>query len=93
MFLILFRNILCPQQMFPQFAQPKKHHGQQCVLVYQGLKMSDVKVFFPSHTGKITRPGESPGDLTFDVCPHPGVLFSLYEIPYGSYQGETLKEV
>ena len=21
-----------------QFAQPKKHHGQQCVLVYQGLK-------------------------------------------------------
>ena len=20
-----------------QFAQPKKHHGQQCVLVYQGL--------------------------------------------------------
>ena len=26
MFLILFRNILCPQ-----FAPPKKHHGQQCV--------------------------------------------------------------
>ena len=23
-----------------QFAQPKKHHGQQCVLVYQGLKAS-----------------------------------------------------
>ena len=22
-----------------QFAQPKKHHGQQCVLVYQGLKV------------------------------------------------------
>ena len=21
-----------------QFAQPKKHHGQQCVLVYQGLR-------------------------------------------------------
>ena len=26
MFLILFRNILCPQ-----FAQPKQHHEQQCV--------------------------------------------------------------
>ena len=37
MFPIFFRNILCPQQMFPSFAQPKKHHGQQCVLVYQGL--------------------------------------------------------
>ena len=22
-----------------QFAQPKKHHGQQCALVYQGLYM------------------------------------------------------
>ena len=32
MFLILFRNILCPQQNnVSQFAQPKKHHGQQCV--------------------------------------------------------------
>ena len=29
---ISFRNILRPQQMFPaQFAQPKKHHEQQCV--------------------------------------------------------------
>ena len=46
MFLILFRNILCPQQMFPSlrstetqrsFCVPrvcasKKHHEQQCVL-------------------------------------------------------------
>jgi len=31
MLLILFRNILCPQQMFPRFAQPKKHHEQKCV--------------------------------------------------------------
>ena len=32
MFLILFRNISCPQQNnVSQFAQPKKHHGQQCV--------------------------------------------------------------
>ena len=23
-----------------QFAQPKKHHGQQCVLVYQGLNLN-----------------------------------------------------
>ena len=25
MFLILFRKIVCPQQIVPQFAQPKKH--------------------------------------------------------------------
>ena len=25
-----------------QFAQPKKHHGQQCVLVYQGLKSKSI---------------------------------------------------
>ena len=32
MFLILFRNILCPQQSnVSQFAQPKKHQEQQCV--------------------------------------------------------------
>ena len=45
MFLILFRNILCPQQMFPSLRSmetqhsfcvlrvyvPKKHHEQQCV--------------------------------------------------------------
>ena len=45
MFLILFRNILCPQQMFPSLRSmeiqhsfrvprvcaPKKHHKQQCV--------------------------------------------------------------
>ena len=24
-----------------QFAQPKKHHGQQCVLVYQGLNIRE----------------------------------------------------
>ena len=44
-FLILFRNILCPQQMFPSLRSmetqhsfcvprvcvPKKHHEQQCV--------------------------------------------------------------
>ena len=38
MFLILFRNILSATNV-SQFAQPKKHHGQQCVLVYQGLAM------------------------------------------------------
>ena len=46
MFLILFRNILCPQQMFPSLRSmeknhsfcvprvcaPKKHYEQQCVL-------------------------------------------------------------
>ena len=45
MFLILFRNVLCPQQMFPSLRSketqhsfcvprvcaPKKHHEQQCV--------------------------------------------------------------
>ena len=45
MFLILLRNILCPQQMFPSLhsmktqhsfsvprvCAPKKHHAQQCV--------------------------------------------------------------
>jgi len=45
MFLIFFRNILCPQQMFPSLRSmetqhsfcvprvcaPKKHHEQQCV--------------------------------------------------------------
>ena len=45
MYLILFTNILCPQQMFPSFRSmetqhsfrvprvyaPKKHHEQQCV--------------------------------------------------------------
>ena len=32
MYLILFRNILRQQQIsVSQFAQPKKHHGQQCV--------------------------------------------------------------
>ena len=28
-----------PATNVSQFAQPKKHHGQQCVLVYQGLKV------------------------------------------------------
>ena len=51
MFLILFRNILCLQQMFPSLRSmetqhsfcvprvcvPKKHHEQQCVLVCQYL--------------------------------------------------------
>ena len=51
MCLILLRNILCPQQMFPSLhsmetqysfcvprvCAPKKHHEQQCVLVCQGL--------------------------------------------------------
>ena len=27
-----------------QFAQPKKHHGQQCVLVYQVLKFATYRV-------------------------------------------------
>ena len=27
-----------------QFAQPKKHHGQQCVLVYQGLKWDHFEI-------------------------------------------------
>ena len=32
MFLILFRNILCPPATnVSQFAQPKKYHEQQCV--------------------------------------------------------------
>ena len=30
-FLILFRNIFVSATYVPQFAQPKKHHGQQCV--------------------------------------------------------------
>ena len=43
MFLILFRNILCPQQMFPSLRSPRNTTGnkcpQQCVLVYQGLNV------------------------------------------------------
>jgi len=31
MFLILFRNILLSATNVSQFAQPKKHHEQQCV--------------------------------------------------------------
>ena len=31
MFLILFRNILHQQQMFPSLRSPRKHHGQQRV--------------------------------------------------------------
>ena len=41
MFLILFRNILCPQQMFPSLRSPRNTMGnkcsQQCVLVYKSL--------------------------------------------------------
>ena len=38
MFLILFRNILRPQQMFPSLHSPRNIMGNKCVLVYQGLK-------------------------------------------------------
>ena len=31
MFLILYRNIFVSATNVSQFAQPKKHHGQQCV--------------------------------------------------------------
>ena len=31
MFLILFRNILCLQQMFPSLRSPRNNIGQQCV--------------------------------------------------------------
>jgi len=37
MFLILFRNILCPQQhsfCVPRVCAPKKHHGQQCAFTH-----------------------------------------------------------
>ena len=42
MFLILFRNILCPRQMFcaAQETSWATMCPQQCVLVYQGLKSS-----------------------------------------------------
>ena len=54
--LILFRNILCPQQMFPSLRSmetqhsfcaprvctPKKHHGQQCVRFCQYLNVSNA---------------------------------------------------
>ena len=44
MFLILFRNILCPQQMFPSLhAQGNvmsKMFPQQCFLVYPGLNVN-----------------------------------------------------
>ena len=43
-FLILFRNILCPQQMFPSWEQWATMCPQQCVLVYQGLKMFYINV-------------------------------------------------
>ena len=33
MFLILFRNILCPQQTFPNLRSPRNMCPQQCVLV------------------------------------------------------------
>ena len=41
-FLILFRNILCRKQCFPVRRQPKKHHGQQSVLVYQVLNSTQI---------------------------------------------------
>ena len=37
MCLILFRSIFLSTTNVSKFAQLKKHHGQQCVLVYQGL--------------------------------------------------------
>ena len=45
MFLVLFRNILCPQQMFPSLRSPRNIMGNNvsatCVLVYQGLNGSN----------------------------------------------------
>ena len=38
MFLILFRHFVSATSV-SQFAQPKKHHGQQCVFVYQVLNL------------------------------------------------------
>ena len=38
MFLILFRHFVSATSI-SQFAQPKKHHGQQCVFVYQVLNL------------------------------------------------------
>ena len=43
-----------------QFAQPKKHHGQQCVLVYQGLNAKALK---PSQLREATK---SSINLYFD---------------------------
>ena len=49
MFLILFRNILCPQQMFPSLRSPRRSRAtmcpQPCVLVCQYLKLRTE--FFP----------------------------------------------
>ena len=52
-FLILFRNILCPQQMFPGLRSPRNmHDGQQCVLVYQGLYTILSRSFEPKNVTK-----------------------------------------
>ena len=46
MFRILFRNILCPQQMFPSLRSPRNIMGNKCVLVYQGLKNLELSHCF-----------------------------------------------
>ena len=62
MFLISFRNILCPQKVTP-FARLRKHHEQQCVrnnvpsfatgsllpgLVYLGQKVAPATILDPN---------------------------------------------
>ena len=43
MFLILFRSILCPQQMFPSLCSPwATMCSQQCVHIYQGIYSSII---------------------------------------------------
>ena len=49
MFLILFRNILCPQQMFPSLPSPRNIMGNNvsatlCPIVYQGLKTAPWQI-------------------------------------------------
>ena len=51
-FWFLFRNILCPQLLFPSLCSPRNIMcPQQCVLVYQGLKLNWVLsiTLSPSH--------------------------------------------
>ena len=51
-FLILFRNIFVSATNVSQFAQPKKHHGQQCVRNNVSSWCTHTKILFISNLPK-----------------------------------------
>ena len=67
MFLILFRNILCPQQHsfgVPRVCAPKKHHEQQCV---RNNVFSFARVLSPHRplSHKYLRIPRTPNNISF----------------------------